>query len=41
MVQRTIVRLAFPGGSPRPKPGPYTGEKIISSGEREFLSSAV
>ena len=22
-VQRTIVRLAFPGGGPRPKPGPY------------------
>jgi fatty acid desaturase len=22
-VQRTILRLAFPGGSPRPKPGPY------------------
>jgi NADPH-dependent stearoyl-CoA 9-desaturase len=26
MVQRTILRLAFPGGSPRPKPGPYRGE---------------
>jgi linoleoyl-CoA desaturase len=25
-VQRTIVRLAFPGGRPRPKPGPYRGE---------------
>jgi fatty acid desaturase len=23
MVQRTILRLAFPGGNPRPKPGPY------------------
>jgi linoleoyl-CoA desaturase len=23
MVQRTILRLAFPGGSARPKPGPY------------------
>ncbi len=23
MVQRTILRLALPGGSPRPKPGPY------------------
>jgi Fatty acid desaturase/2Fe-2S iron-sulfur cluster binding domain len=23
MVQRTIARLAFPGGRPRPKPGPY------------------
>jgi fatty acid desaturase len=26
MVQRTILRLAFPGGKPRPKPGPYRGE---------------
>jgi len=24
-VQRTILRLAFPGGKPRPKPGPYQG----------------
>ncbi len=24
-VQRTILRLAFPGGSARPKPGPYRG----------------
>src|SRR2546423_15582961 len=23
MVNRTIVRLALPGGKPRPKPGPY------------------
>ena len=23
MVQRTILRLAFPGGEERPKPGPY------------------
>jgi NADPH-dependent stearoyl-CoA 9-desaturase len=35
MVQRTIIRLAFPGGRPRPKPGPYHGEKIKGSGERE------
>ncbi|HWM63161.1 MAG TPA: acyl-CoA desaturase [Solirubrobacterales bacterium] len=26
MVQRTILRLAFPGGAARPKPGPYRGE---------------
>ena len=26
MVQRTILRLAFPGGRQRPKPGPYRGE---------------
>ncbi|HWE14315.1 MAG TPA: acyl-CoA desaturase, partial [Solirubrobacteraceae bacterium] len=25
MVQRTILRLAFPGGHARPKPGPYKG----------------
>jgi linoleoyl-CoA desaturase len=25
MVQRTILRLAFPGGHPQPKPGPYHG----------------
>jgi NADPH-dependent stearoyl-CoA 9-desaturase len=26
MVQRTILRLAFPGGRSRPKPGAYTGD---------------
>ena len=26
MVHRTIFRLAFPGGNPRPKPGPYHAE---------------
>ncbi len=26
MVQRTILRLALPGGAPRPKPGPYRRE---------------
>jgi linoleoyl-CoA desaturase len=26
MVHRTILRLAFPGGSPRPKPGPYRAD---------------
>jgi linoleoyl-CoA desaturase len=26
MVQRTIARLAFPGGKARPKPGPYRSE---------------
>ena len=25
MVQRSILRLAFPGGKPRPKPAPYGG----------------
>jgi len=27
MVQRTILRLAFPGGKPKPKPGPYVPER--------------
>jgi NADPH-dependent stearoyl-CoA 9-desaturase len=27
MVQRTILRLAFPGGKERPKPGPYRPEE--------------
>jgi fatty acid desaturase len=30
-VQRTILRLAFPGGHPRPKPGPYTGDDIVET----------
>jgi fatty acid desaturase len=34
-VHRTILRLAFPGGKPRKKPGPYTGPKKRGSGERE------
>jgi hypothetical protein len=33
MVQRTILRLAFPGGKPRPKPGPYKGDEVIAKGE--------
>ena len=32
-VQRTILRLAFPGGKPRPKPGPYTGATVLTEGE--------
>jgi len=35
MVHRTIIRLAFPGGKVRPKPGPYRGDKSRGSGERE------
>jgi fatty acid desaturase len=37
-VQRTIARLAFPGGEPRPKPGPYVipeEEKSRRQRERE------
>ncbi len=33
MVQRTIIRLAFPGGKPRPKPGAYHGPKVRGKGE--------
>jgi linoleoyl-CoA desaturase len=39
-VQRTILRLAFPGGKPRRKPGPWTGETFISAGERELAVAA-
>src|SRR5689334_15335059 len=42
MVQRTIARLAFPGGKARPKPGPYRGEMnksaIKNENERSGLS---
>ena len=34
MVQRTILRLAFPGGKARPKPGPYKGPLVRGSGEQ-------
>src|SRR5579871_5559624 len=34
MVQRTILRLAFPGGKPRPKPGSYAGPLVRGKGER-------
>jgi fatty acid desaturase len=30
MVQRTILRLALPGGKPRPKPGPYREGRVTS-----------
>jgi linoleoyl-CoA desaturase len=33
-VHRTIIRLAFPGGKPRSKPGPYKGDKVRNSGEQ-------
>jgi linoleoyl-CoA desaturase len=32
-VHRTIIRLAFPGGKPRPKPGPYKGPDVRGEGE--------
>jgi NADPH-dependent stearoyl-CoA 9-desaturase len=34
MVQRTILRLALPGGKPRPKPGAYDGPLVRGKGER-------
>jgi linoleoyl-CoA desaturase len=39
-VQRTILRLAFPGGGPRPKPGPYLvppEEKAAKERQRELV----
>jgi fatty acid desaturase len=30
-VQRTILRLALPGGEPRPKPGPYRGDDVATT----------
>jgi len=35
MVQRTILRLAIPGGKSRPKPGAYDGPIIRGKGERD------
>jgi fatty acid desaturase len=34
MVQRTILRLALPGGKVRPKPGAYSGPLVRGKGER-------
>ena len=34
MVQRTIIRLAFPAGKHRPKPGAYEGPLVRGEGER-------
>lgn len=38
MVHRTIFRLAFPGGKPRPKPGPYRSD--VTQTERRGMSEA-
>jgi NADPH-dependent stearoyl-CoA 9-desaturase len=42
MVHRTILRLAFPGGKPRPKPGPYHGgmQRPGESGARTEAAAA-
>lgn len=34
-VQRTIIRLSFPGGKPRPKPGPYQRDPAKPTGPSE------
>ncbi|HTU95152.1 MAG TPA: acyl-CoA desaturase [Solirubrobacteraceae bacterium] len=39
MVQRTILRLALPGGKARPKPGPYHGPRVRGSGEQAGAAS--
>ena len=36
-----IVRLAFPGGKPRAKPGPYRGDVFLTSGEQGLRAAAV
>jgi linoleoyl-CoA desaturase len=40
MVQRSILRLAFPGGRPRDKPGPYRGPRYRTTGEQEVADLA-
>jgi fatty acid desaturase len=40
MVQRSILRLAFPGGKPRSKPAPYRGVEIRVEPERQLHSLA-
>src|SRR3954447_13096429 len=38
-VQRTILRLAFPGGEPRPKPGTYQGPEVDDAALRSDRAS--
>ena len=40
MVQRTIIRLALPGGKPRAKPGAYKGPLVRGKGERRDLAES-
>ena len=40
MVQRTILRLAFPGGKPRPKPDAYDRPRFRTSGEQQLAELA-
>ena len=39
-VQRTILRLALPGGAPRPKPGPYRGEPTVDAASDPHQTAA-
>ena len=41
-VQRTILRLALPGGTPRPKPGPFraTGDRDCDAVQAAMPTSA-
>jgi fatty acid desaturase len=39
-VQRTILRLALPGGKPRPKPGPYRADDDSETVPRAVLAQA-
>jgi fatty acid desaturase len=40
MVQRSILRLALPGGKARPKPPPYQGPKYRTDGEQQLRAAA-
>ncbi len=40
MVQRSIIRLAAPGGKSRPKPGAYDGPMVRGRGESDALKIA-
>jgi fatty acid desaturase len=40
MVQRSILRLAFPGGKARPKPPPYQGPQYRTDGEQQLQAAA-
>jgi NADPH-dependent stearoyl-CoA 9-desaturase len=39
-VHRTIARLAFPGGKPRPKPGPFKGDETTAALHEALPSEA-
>ena len=39
-VQRTILRLAFPGGKPRPKPGPHRADNGADAAPRAVFARA-